>query len=143
MLILRNILSLLLAIQVINPMCTCASEPSGDSCAPQPAEPASSCCSSMMPKHQDQKSDKSTSQEEDSSDDEKHLCMCPSDPNNTQDGKIDLPTGPSLIDLPKLSIVELPAPLKGHPLMSPLRFHESDPPPPRQSFRVTYSVFRL
>jgi len=143
MLILRNILALLLAFQVINPMCSCANEPSGDSCAPQPEQSTPSCCSSMMNEEQDQKSDHPSNQKDDSSGDEKHLCMCPSDPDNTQDGKVDLPTGPTLIDLPELSIIELPDPLKGHIHTGQLRIHESDPPPPRQSIRVIYSVFRL
>jgi len=143
MLILRNILALLLAFQVINPMCSCANEPGGDTCTPHPEKSAPSCCSSMRNEAQDQKSDHSSNREDDSSDDEKHLCMCPSDPNNTQDGKIDLPTGPTLIDLPELSIIELPDPLKGHPDTGQLRIHDSDPPPPRPSIRVTYSVFRL
>lgn len=134
MLIIRNILAILLALQVINPLCSCA-EPSDQNkscCGPTPAATTAphSCCSESTP----------TSEDNAPTQDDSHLCMCPSDPKNTQDGETVIPS-PQVTEASTLSVAELPQHSTTHlfyPVPARTEHH-----PPGPSIRVIYSVFRL
>ena len=136
MLIIRNILAILLALQVINPLCSCAepSDPNRSCCGSTPASESTtappSCCSEST----------STTEDNAPAQEDSHLCMCPSDPKKTQDGETVIPN-PQVTDLPTLSGAELPQHSTTHLVHPvPARTEHHPPGPP---IRVIYSIFRL
>ena len=148
MLILRHLLTLLLALQIVNPMCKCDGIAGNSTCKSSDSAPPlgqHACCSEMMDmagmEHSKGMQKAQPSEKDNNTHQNKHLCMCLKDPNVSQDTKVALPDGPQLIDLPQLAIIELPDPIKDQPLMLPPVRDEKHPPGP--DIQVLFSTFLI
>ena len=123
----KNIITVFLALLLVNPACCCAFN---GCCSAADEAPVRSCCSGSP---DDQAGDKK-------SPDNNHPCMCSTNKQFTEQGKTDL-HNPVFALLPEPAIVTLRVDpfLPTRVVKLPQAVHDSPGPP----LRVLYSVFRL
>ncbi len=148
MLCLRAILTLLLALQVVNPMCCCTgcAEGTGSCCeastarAPDQAPTtAPSCCSRTSPADCTDPGSQGVSSNEPSPGDQ-HPCLCASKQTYTKYAQATIPCAQATT-LPEPSVIELLPLATAHALApAPPKVEHHPPGPP---LRLRYSIFRL
>lgn len=146
MLCLRTILILLLALQVVNPMCCCTgcAEGTGSCCeastAPATAPTtAPSCCSRTSPADCTGPGSQGVSSNEPSPGDQ-HPCLCASKQTYTKYAQATIPCAQATT-LPEPAVIELLPLATAHALAPALPKVEHHPPGP--PLRLRYSIFRL
>lgn len=131
--IFRHLLALVLALQIVNPLCHCV----GTECSPnpEPTQQTSSCCQSTEAGAQKNKTSHT------GGDGESLLCMCPKEPNLSHDVKNELPSEPHLFELLTPALIEIPDSITIVAQAHPLMLSEFLPPGPTR--RVLFASFLI
>jgi hypothetical protein len=125
MLLIKNILTSMLALLLVNPACCCSL---GGSCIPEKA-PIQSCCSSFP-----------DNQESQQNQEDNHTCMCSQNKEYPDFKALHFPaTDFAFTTIPPVTLLDTGNRSCTAPLLLPASTH----PPPRNDLRILYSVFRL